>query len=276
VQQAFNAEAARHAALRHPHVAFVYGVVNQSDYAESSNVAQIVQESCDGTLEQSLITSRFDSRHWRVESFVDMAIDVLRGLAYLSTQLVHRDVSLRSVLRCGTAFKIGQFACAIPVNYVDSEARRGLVPLRWTAPEGFTGAFCAASDMWSFGLLLWQAVQYATAQPYRDHDYVPDAVLGGALPPMPRECPDCIRDVILRCLVKDPAARPTPMQLLLDCEHLRRSLSTTLLQCPVPFPDDDKSFADFNALRLASSRSIRSPRLQDPNAASFEAAPGAE
>jgi serine/threonine protein kinase len=263
LRKLFEAEAARHAPLRHPFVVGLYGVVASSTAA----CDRVILEPSDGTLEQRLITARFEAQHWRVADFLDMAADVLRGMGYLSTQLIHRDISPRSVLRCKGTYKVGQFGCSIPLNFVETEAKRGFVPVRWTAPEGFTGQFCPASDMWAFGLLLWQAVQYVTIQPYSDCENVPDAVLGGAIPSCPRECPEFLYDVIVRCLNLTAADRPTPTQCLLDIQHLKRTLPPVVLDCPVPFLTDDASFAEFNSVKLQGGRSFK-------NAGSFRFGPG--
>ena len=43
---------------------------------------------------------------------------------------------------------------------------KSLVPLRWMAPESiFHGKFCHESDVWEYGVLLWEIYSYGL-QPY--------------------------------------------------------------------------------------------------------------
>ena len=42
------------------------------------------------------------------------------------------------------------------------------VPVRWTAPEAFQHRkFSSASDIWSFGVLMWEVMSYGE-RPYWD------------------------------------------------------------------------------------------------------------
>ncbi|KAL0172386.1 hypothetical protein M9458_032697, partial [Cirrhinus mrigala] len=42
------------------------------------------------------------------------------------------------------------------------------IPVRWTAPEAFQHRkFSSASDVWSFGILMWEVMSYGE-RPYWD------------------------------------------------------------------------------------------------------------
>ena len=46
----------------------------------------------------------------------------------------------------------------------------GKIPVRWTAPEAIAyRKFTTSSDMWSYGVLLWEVMSYAQ-HPYDDWD----------------------------------------------------------------------------------------------------------
>lgn len=46
----------------------------------------------------------------------------------------------------------------------------GKIPVRWTAPEAIKfRKFSTASDVWSFGILLWEIMSYAE-RPYWEWD----------------------------------------------------------------------------------------------------------
>jgi serine/threonine protein kinase len=46
----------------------------------------------------------------------------------------------------------------------------GKIPVRWTAPEAIRyRKFSSASDVWSFGILLWEIMAYGE-RPYWDWD----------------------------------------------------------------------------------------------------------
>lgn len=96
-----------------------------------------------------------------------MALDVARALSYLAgMKYVHRDVACRNCLvNAQRVVKLGDFGMAR--RTYDSDyyrfSRKGLLPVRWMAPESLTlGIFTPASDVWSFGILLYEIITFGS------------------------------------------------------------------------------------------------------------------
>lgn len=96
-----------------------------------------------------------------------MALDVARALSYLADmKYVHRDIACRNCLvNAQRIVKLGDFGMARPTfeNDYYRFSRKGLLPVRWMAPESLTlGIFTPASDVWSFGILLYEIITFGS------------------------------------------------------------------------------------------------------------------
>lgn len=96
-----------------------------------------------------------------------MALDVARALSYLADmKYVHRDVACRNCLvNAQRIVKLGDFGMARSTSENDYYrfSRKGLLPVRWMAPESLIdGYFSPASDVWSFGILLYEIITFGS------------------------------------------------------------------------------------------------------------------
>ena len=94
---------------------------------------------------------------------IGFAVDTCCGMAYLeSRHVVHRDLAARNVLVAeGFIMKIADFGLARDVHSNDYYRKMGdgRLPVKWMAPEAlFHRRYTTQSDVWSFGILLWEIV----------------------------------------------------------------------------------------------------------------------
>ena len=101
---------------------------------------------------------------------VRMACDVCSAMHYLSESgFIHRDLAARNVLinkhfEC----KVSDFGLSQEAgDQAQDSNKEEKIPIRWTAPEAvMQHRFSSASDVWSFGSLLWEMWAYG-ATPYK-------------------------------------------------------------------------------------------------------------
>lgn len=96
-----------------------------------------------------------------------MALDIARALAYLTEmKYVHRDVACRNCLvNAQRVVKLGDFGMARSTSENDYYrfSRKGMLPVRWMAPESLSlGKFTPASDIWSYGVLLFEIITFGS------------------------------------------------------------------------------------------------------------------
>ncbi|TDG50929.1 hypothetical protein AWZ03_002584 [Drosophila navojoa] len=138
------------------------------------------------------------------------------GMHYLETQhFVHRDLAARNILLTSRQqAKISDFGMSRSLSAGSDEyhfTQGGRWPIRWYAPESFNnGIFSHASDVWSFGVTLWEMFALG-APPYGDISNV-DAIKlvdSGQRLPQPKICPAYIYAVMQSCWNYHPRERPT-------------------------------------------------------------------
>ncbi|XP_036692778.1 non-receptor tyrosine-protein kinase TNK1 isoform X4 [Balaenoptera musculus] len=142
---------------------------------------------------------------------------VAGAMAYLGARgLVHRDLATRNLLLASPrTIKVADFGLVRSLggargHYVMGGPRR--IPFAWCAPESLRhGAFSSASDVWMFGVTLWEMFSggeepWAGVPPYLILQRLEKDRARLRRPPL---CSRALYALALRCWAPHPADRPT-------------------------------------------------------------------
>ena len=87
----------------------------------------------------------------------------------LSRETVNDEYDVRKVRMTCHHDVIDRFSCDTH-THTHTHTQGGKIPVRWTAPEAISyRKFTSSSDVWSFGVLLWEVMSYAQ-HPYDEWD----------------------------------------------------------------------------------------------------------
>ena len=202
----FLEEAALMKKLRHPNIMQLYAICTKEQ-----PIYIITELMKHGSLKEYL---RSDGHSLKLPQLINIGTQIASGMAYLEEKnYVHRNLAARNILVGDNLIcKVADFGIArvIEEDMEDPSACK-FPPIKWTAPEAeMYSRFTIKSDVWSFGILLYELITYGhSPYPGMIDAQVLEAVETGYRMSSPENCPELLYEIMTECWRDDAASRPT-------------------------------------------------------------------
>ncbi|KAF6317803.1 ret proto-oncogene [Rhinolophus ferrumequinum] len=227
--------------VNHPNVIKLYGACSQDgplllivEYAKYGSLRCFLRDSRkagpgyvgSGGSRGSSYLDNPDERALTMGDLISFAWQISRGMRYLAEmKLVHRDLAARNVLVAeGRKMKISDFGLSRDVYEEDSYVKRskGRIPVKWMAIESlFDHIYTTQSDVWSFGVLLWEIVTLG-GNPYPGipPERLFNLLKTGYRMERPDNCSEEMYSLMLQCWKQEPDKRPVFADISKDLEKM--------------------------------------------------------
>ncbi|XP_070567050.1 uncharacterized protein [Ptychodera flava] len=213
----------------HPNIINFLGIVLSGEpkyivveYAAHGDLLSYIQN-----LNSERITFQEENRLMRITRDTTLAMQYMEKERY-----IHRDLACRNILIMEDyVAKIGDFGLSRDIYETGQYCKdawsqdQGPLPLKWMPVEFLTqGIFEKKSDVWSFGVLLWEIATLGMT-PFSN---VPTSMmvkflLEGQRLRKPENCSKHLYDIMQKCWRSEPEERPSAEELTKEFERLLTS-----------------------------------------------------
>ncbi|XP_068425753.1 high affinity nerve growth factor receptor isoform X2 [Clinocottus analis] len=218
-RQDFQREAELLTVLQHQHIVRFYGVCTDGE-----PLAMVFEYMRHGDLNRFLRAHGPDARileetkmpplgQLTLPEMLHIAAQIASGMVYLaSLHFVHRDLATRNCLVGeGMVVKIGDFGMSRDIYSTDyyRVGGRTMLPIRWMPPESIMyRKFTTESDIWSFGVVLWEIFTYGKQPWYQlSNSEAIECITQGRELERPRTCPKEVHLLMQGCWQREPQQR---------------------------------------------------------------------
>jgi len=212
----FKNEAALLASLNHPNIVHLYGICTDMPDSPFSLILEFASGGgLDGKLRDTDYIPKTEMPSLEIRQ--RLAFDIARGVAYLHKhKIVHGDLRACNILvDKNNNAKLGDFGLAKQrvanmSMVMTNERTHGF--FNWLSPELLkTGKKTEASDVYSFGMILWELMTGKIPFDGYDEETIGNVIsLGDVLSyhPIPSDAPNVLANLMKKCLSRIPEDRP--------------------------------------------------------------------
>ncbi|GAA6231612.1 mitogen-activated protein kinase kinase kinase 21-like isoform X1 [Lates japonicus] len=228
--------------LQHPNIIKLEGVC-----LEEPNLCLVMEYARGGTLNRALTGRRIPPH-----ILVNWAVQIARGMHYLHEEavvpIIHRDLKSSNILLLEKienddigrkTLKITDFGLAREWHKTTKMSAAGTYS--WMAPEVIKSSlFSKGSDVWSYGVLLWELLTGEV--PYRGIDGLAVAygvAVNKLTLPIPSTCPEPFSKLMEECWDQDPHVRPSFSCILEQLSAIEEAVMATMPQDSFHSMQDD-------------------------------------
>ncbi|XP_063162833.1 mitogen-activated protein kinase kinase kinase 21 isoform X3 [Candoia aspera] len=242
--QSVKQEAKLFSMLKHSNIIELHGVSLQEP-----NLCLVMEFARGGPLNR-VLSGTFPTTsgsHWgrRIPPhiLVNWAVQIARGMLYLHEEaivpILHRDLKSSNILLLekienddihNKTLKITDFGLAREWHRTTKMSTAGTYA--WMAPEVIKSSmFSKGSDLWSYGVLLWELLTGEV--PYRGIDGLAVAygvAVNKLTLPIPSTCPEPFAKLMKECWAQDPHIRPSFTMILEQLTAIEGAVQTEMPQ----------------------------------------------